>query len=82
MQRFFAEFGDHLVGHFLQQLRVGGQLQRIVCDAGGMVAHPAVMAREFSIPGVTGTMIATRDIKTGDRIRVDGAAGVVEILEG
>jgi len=54
----------------------------IVCDAGGMVAHPAVMAREFSIPGVTGTMIATRDIKTGDRIRVDGTAGVVEILEG
>jgi len=52
----------------------------IVCDAGGMVAHPAVMAREFGIPGVTGTGIATREIKTGDRLRVDGTAGVVEIL--
>jgi len=52
----------------------------IVCDAGGMVAHPAVMAREFGIPGVTGTGIATREIKTGDRLRVDGSNGVVEIL--
>jgi pyruvate,water dikinase len=52
----------------------------IVCDAGGMVAHPAVMAREFGIPGVTGTGIATREIKTGDRLRVDGSSGVVEIL--
>ena len=52
----------------------------IVCDAGGMVAHPAVMAREFGIPGVTGTGIATREIKTGDRLRVNGTDGVVEIL--
>jgi len=55
-------------------------IRGIVCDAGGMVAHPAVMAREFGIPGVTGTGISTRDIKTGDRIRVDGTEGVVEIL--
>ncbi len=52
----------------------------IVCDAGGMVAHPAVMAREFGIPGVTGTGVATREIKTGDKLRVDGTNGVVEIL--
>ncbi len=52
----------------------------IVCDAGGMVAHPAVMAREFGIPGVTGTGVATREIKTGDRLRVDGTNGLVEIL--
>ncbi len=52
----------------------------VVCDAGGMVAHPAVMAREFGIPAVIGSSIATRDIKTGDRIRVNGTDGVVEIL--
>ena len=52
----------------------------IVCDAGGMVAHPAVMAREFGIPAVIGSSVATRDIKTGDRIRVNGTEGVVEIL--
>jgi pyruvate,water dikinase len=52
----------------------------IVCDAGGMVAHPAVMAREFGIPAVIGSSVATRDIKTGDRIRVNGTDGIVEIL--
>ncbi len=55
-------------------------ISAIVCDAGGMVAHPAVMAREFGIPGVTGTGVATREIKTGDRLRVDGTNGLVEIL--
>jgi pyruvate,water dikinase len=41
-----------------------------------------VLAREYGIPAVVGTSIATWSIKTGDRIRVDGTAGVVEILAG
>jgi pyruvate,water dikinase len=52
----------------------------IVTDAGGVVSHPAVMAREFGIPAVIGTSVATLKIKTGDRIRVDGTKGLVEIL--
>jgi phosphohistidine swiveling domain-containing protein len=52
----------------------------VVTDAGGTVAHPAVTAREFGIPAVVGTSVATRDIKSGDRIRVNGTTGVVEIL--
>jgi pyruvate,water dikinase len=52
----------------------------IVTDAGGVVSHPAVMAREFGIPAVIGTSIATLKIKTGDKIRVDGGKGLVEIL--
>jgi phosphohistidine swiveling domain-containing protein len=52
----------------------------IVTDAGGVVSHPAVMAREFSIPAVIGTSVATLKIKTGDRIRVDGTKGLVEVL--
>jgi pyruvate,water dikinase len=52
----------------------------IVTDAGGVVSHPAVMAREFGIPAVIGTSIGTLKIKTGDRIRVDGGKGLVEIL--
>ena len=52
----------------------------IVTDAGGVVSHPAVMAREFGIPAVIGTSIATLKIKTGDRIRVDGTKGVVQVL--
>lgn len=57
--------------------RIGG----LVTDAGGMASHPAVVSREFSIPAVVGTSDATRLIKTGDRIRVNGSTGQVEILE-
>jgi pyruvate,water dikinase len=52
----------------------------IVTDAGGVVSHPAVMAREFGIPAVIGCSIATLKIKTGDKIRVDGTKGLVEVL--
>ena len=53
----------------------------LVTDAGGVLAHPAVVAREFGIPAVVGTTNATLRIKTGDRLRVNGSTGVVEILE-
>jgi phosphohistidine swiveling domain-containing protein len=52
----------------------------LVTDAGGMAAHPAVVAREFGIPAVVGTQDATQRIKTGDRVRVNGTSGVAEIL--
>ena len=57
--------------------RIGG----LVTDAGGVASHPAVVAREFGLPAVVGTSIATQRIATGDRIRVNGATGVVEVLE-
>jgi phosphohistidine swiveling domain-containing protein len=53
----------------------------LVTDSGGVVSHPAVLSREFGIPSVVGTSVATERIATGDRIRVDGTAGTVEILE-
>jgi pyruvate,water dikinase len=52
----------------------------LVTDTGGTTSHPAVLAREFGIPAVIGTSDATHRITTGDRLRVDGSAGVVEIL--
>jgi pyruvate,water dikinase len=52
----------------------------LVSDAGGTVSHPAVVSREFGIPAVVGTSTATATIKTGDRLRVNGSTGVVEIL--
>ena len=52
----------------------------LVTDTGGTTSHPAVLAREFGIPAVIGTSDATHRIATGDRVRVDGTAGVVEIL--
>jgi phosphohistidine swiveling domain-containing protein len=53
----------------------------LVTDSGGVVSHPAVLSREFGIPSVVGTSVATARIRTGDRIRIDGSAGTVEILE-
>jgi pyruvate,water dikinase len=53
----------------------------LVTDAGGTVSHPAVLSREFGIPAVIGTSVATQQIMSGDRIRVDGSQGLVEILE-
>jgi pyruvate,water dikinase len=54
----------------------------LVTDTGGTTSHPAVLSREFGIPAVIGTSLATKRIRTGDRIRVDGSAGRVEILSG
>ena len=53
----------------------------LVTDTGGTTSHPAVLSREFGIPAVIGTSVATHRIATGDLIRVDGSAGVVEILQ-
>jgi pyruvate,water dikinase len=39
-----------------------------------------VLSREFGIPAVVGSSVATQMIKSGNRIRVDGTAGVVEVL--
>jgi phosphohistidine swiveling domain-containing protein len=52
----------------------------LVTDTGGTTSHPAVLAREFGIPAVIGTSVATQRIVTGDRLRIDGMAGKVEIL--
>ena len=52
----------------------------LVTDAGGTVSHPAVLSREFGIPAVVGTSVATQQIKNGDRVRINGTTGLVEIL--
>lgn len=52
----------------------------IVADVGGMVTHSSLIAREFGIPAVIGTEVATHVIKTGMELEVDGDKGVVRIL--
>ena len=51
-----------------------------VSDIGGMMSHAAIVAREYGLPAVVGTGNATSAIKTGDRVRVNGSVGRVEIL--
>jgi pyruvate,water dikinase len=52
-----------------------------VCDGGGSLTHAATVSREYGIPCVVGTSVATLRIKTGDLIEVDGTRGVVTIVE-
>ena len=52
----------------------------VVTDTGGMLTHAAIAAREYGIPAVVGTWNATNSIRDGDIIRVDGGAGVVQVL--
>ena len=52
----------------------------VITDVGAPLSHAAIVARELGIPAVVGCGDATTRLKTGDRIRVDGARGVVEIL--
>jgi pyruvate,water dikinase len=57
------------------------KIRAVVTDTGGMLTHAAITAREYKIPAVVGTWRATRSIKDGDTIRVDGNAGTVEVLK-
>jgi phosphohistidine swiveling domain-containing protein len=53
----------------------------IVTDLGAPLSHAAIVARELGIPAVVGCGDATMLLKTGDRVRVNGGQGLVEILE-
>ena len=53
----------------------------VVIDIGGTLSHGAIVARELAIPCVTNTSNATRVLKNGDRVRVDGDAGEVTVLD-
>ncbi|MCX2932299.1 PEP-utilizing enzyme [Mycobacterium sp. CVI_P3] len=54
----------------------------IVTDIGGAMSHAAIVAREFGIPAVVGTEIASRALRDGQLVEVDGASGVVTVIDG
>jgi phosphoenolpyruvate synthase/pyruvate phosphate dikinase len=53
----------------------------LVMEMGGLMTHGSVVAREYGIPAVVGVHQATTRLQTGRRVRVDGSAGRVVILE-
>lgn len=57
--------------------RVGG----VITEVGGILSHAAVIGREYKIPAILNLSGATHLIKDGQRIRINGETGVVEILE-
>jgi len=52
----------------------------LVMETGGMMTHGSVVAREYGIPAVVGVHRATQQLQTGQRIRLDGSTGKIEIL--
>jgi pyruvate,water dikinase len=57
------------------------QLGAVVTDVGAPLSHAAIVVRELGIPAVVGCGDATRRLQTGDRVRVDGGRGIVEIID-
>ncbi|MDD5291404.1 MAG: PEP-utilizing enzyme [Patescibacteria group bacterium] len=54
----------------------------LIAEGGtGITSHPATLAREAKIPCVTNTKIATKVLKDGDRVEIDGDRGIVKILK-
>jgi len=55
-------------------------IRGLVTEVGGLMTHGAVIAREYGLPAVVGVVNVTRLIRDGQRIRVHGTEGYVEIL--
>ena len=55
-------------------------IKGLVTEVGGLMTHGAVIAREYGLPAVVGVENATKLIKDGQRIRVNGTEGYIEIL--
>ncbi len=53
----------------------------VVTDLGGPLSHAAIVLREYGVPSVVNVKSGTRHLRTGDKVRVDGGAGRVHLLE-
>ena len=52
----------------------------VVTELGGPLSHAAIILREYAVPAVVNVRGATRALHEGDLVRVDGDAGIVEVL--
>jgi pyruvate,water dikinase len=57
-------------------LKLGG----LIMETGGPISHGSVVAREYGLPAVAGVVNATRQLKDGQRVRINGETGSVELL--
>lgn len=57
-----------------------GRVAAVVTNEGGLLSHPAIIAREYDVPAVVGAPGATREISTGDTVRVDPVEGAVTVV--
>ncbi|SFH93106.1 phosphoenolpyruvate synthase [Tindallia magadiensis] len=59
-------------------MKLGG----LIMETGGPISHGSVVAREYGLPAVAGVVNATRQLKDGQRVRINGETGSVELLDG
>jgi pyruvate,water dikinase len=52
----------------------------MVTDVGGPLSHGSIIAREYRVPAVLGTGVASQRIQSGQQITVDGSAGLVALV--
>jgi pyruvate,water dikinase len=57
------------------------RLSAVVTELGGVISHAAIVARENGLPAVVGVTGVTQAVRNGQRLRVDGATGVVALLD-
>ncbi|MBY0597471.1 phosphoenolpyruvate synthase [Bacillus bingmayongensis] len=82
MENANLEEGDILVTAFTDPswTPLFVSIKGLVTEVGGLMTHGSVIAREYGLPAVVGVENATKLIKDGQRIRVNGAEGYIEIL--
>jgi len=78
-----AQAGEILVAHSADPAwtPIFGLLSGLVLEVGGVLSHASIVAREFGLPAVTSVAKATRFIRNGDLIQLDGEKGTVEVLQ-
>lgn len=83
MEEADIEEGDILVTAFTDPswTPLFVSVKGLVTEVGGLMTHGADIAREYGLPVVVGVEHATKEIKDGQRIRINGSEGYVEILE-
>jgi len=52
----------------------------LIMEVGGRLTHGSVVAREYGIPAIVGVREATKRLQTGQRVRMDGNRGVIEVV--
>jgi pyruvate,water dikinase len=75
--------GDILVSEITEPSMVimMNKAAAIVTDRGGLTSHPAIVSRELGIPCVVATNTATKQLKNGMRVKVDGSAGEITVIQ-
>ena len=83
VQDLFIKKGEVLVTDMIQphMILIMKKAEAIVTNQGGITSHASIMAREFRIPCVVGTLKATKVLKDGDFVEVDGGTGIIRKLK-